>query len=278
MAIPFVAIAMVVAALVPAVADLIGKALASGDMNEAKRISDEAIKRYDIPIPAIEEMAAKLGPSAMAGIQADPQSVSAQRSALADLQRYGREGADNIEYRAAMDAATRDVNRSAAGRDGALRQEMQARGMGNTGMEYALRQQSNSAAADRMAGMGFDAALGGRRAALQSLQAGAGLAGQMRRQGFDEDSARARAADDINRFNEASRAGAVRDRFGMQMGQADKLYNADINRANLLAGQAAQTQQQWANYGQAAGAGAGAYAQYESSEEERRRREKAGGA
>lgn len=261
---------MAVAALAPIVGDLIGRALAAGDLDEAKRLADDAVKRFDIPLPAIEQMAAQLGESAMGGVRADPELQASQRRALADMERYSREGADNLEFRAAMDAATQATNREANARDAALRQEMQSRGMGNSGAEYALRQQSGQDAVNRLAGQGFDAALAGRRQALQMLESGAGLAGRMEERDLGLQTARARAADDINRFNATQRADAVRDRFAMQHGLATSQANAMGNAANVRTGQAAQTQQQWGNYGQAAGQAAGAAGQHMIDERKRK--------
>jgi hypothetical protein len=160
----------------------------------------------------------------------------------------------------------------------AILQEMQSRGLGGSGLEWSLKQQAGQAASDRMAGAGFDAAAEGRRQALQSLQAFGGMAGRMRDQDFGEKSDRARAADEIDRFNEASRAGAVQQGFQNQMGLATGRSNAANQAANVYRGQAAQTQQQFGNYGSAVGSAAGAYGQHirdeQYREESQRERER----
>lgn len=252
------AIIMAVAALAPVVGDLIGKALSSGDTAKAQQLAQQAIQRYNIKPPDIAAMTAHLQSSQLAQAKADPESIAAQRGALASLKRYGEADPNDIELRAGTDAAARAANQQASGQNLALEREMQSRGMGNSGTEYATRALGNQAAAERSAAGGFAAAADSKRNALQSLQAYGGLAGEMRGQSFNEAATTGAAADATARFNEENRVkGAEMDwqnRFGLAGAQA----GADMAGANFYNGTADKTQQQWQGYGQGVGQAAGA--------------------
>lgn len=247
-----VEILMAIAALAPVVGDLIGQALGSGDKEEAERLARQAVSDFNIPVPEIERLASEMG-----GVQADPLAVEGQRMALADLQRFAQQGPEAVEFRGAVDAATAAANQQARGQNEALRQEMQARGMGGGGVEFATRALSNQQAANRAASGAFDAAAEGQRQARQALMAGADLAGDIRQQSFGEGSARARAADEMARFNEANKF----RQFGARLERAQGLAGARQNVGNILTGNAAQVQQTGRNVGQGVGYGAAAVGQ-----------------
>lgn len=262
MAVPVIPIIMAVAALAPVVADLIGKALSAGDTDKAKQLADEAIRRFDLKPPDIAAMTAKLEKSAMAEARADPESIATQRSALASLRRYGQASPDDIELRAGVDAAKRAADQQAAGQNQALLREMQARGRGNTGAEYAVRALGNQQASERAAAGGFQAAADSKRSALQALQATGGLASTMRGQSFDEEARRAQASDDLARFNEESRADAVRQDWANRFGLAGAQSDVGFRGSNIYAGRAADTQETARNVGQGVGQAAGAFGNY----------------
>lgn len=249
----------------PIIGDLIGGALASGDKEKAQRILEQAVAQYGpdmLRAPGIRELTPHLDTSAMAVAMADPESQAAQRSALARLGRYGQPGADDLEFRASMDAATRGANQQAASQNALLRNEMQARGRGNTGAEYAARALANQQAAERGSAGAFQAGAEQSRRALQALQGYGNLATTMRGQSFDEAAQRARAADELARSNELWRVGGQQQAFANQMGINQARTGAMGNLANAYAGKAADTQNQFANYGQAAGQVAGVVGNY----------------
>ncbi|HUR93072.1 MAG TPA: hypothetical protein VMY76_00720 [Gemmatimonadales bacterium] len=266
---------MAVAAIAPVVGDLIGRALASGDREAAEQLLEQARRQFNIPIPTLAELEAQVGPSALQQAKADPEAVEAQRMALQDLQRMAHDGG-GIEYRAGIERVRRDVGRDAAARDAALQQQMSARGLGGSGIDFATRAVAGQGAADREAAMGFESAADANRMALLALQGQGALASQMRGQSWGEERAKGDAADEINKFNAMQRSGAFRDRFGMQMGLGTAKANQLANQANVKTGQAAQTQNQWGNYGVGAGMAAANVGQY-AMDEERRKRAQAGG-
>lgn len=252
---------MAVAFLAPIVGDLIGKALASGDKAKAQQLANDAIQKYNIKPPDIQAVTAHLQSSQLAGATADPGSVAAQRGALASLKNYGQ-GPDNIQFRAGMNAATSAANQQAAGQNGLLRNEMQARGMGNSGTEYANRALENQASSERAASGGFQAAAEGNRSALQALQQYGGLATTMRGQSFGEEATRASAADELARFNEENRVKGAQTDWQNRFGLAGAQAGADQYGASFYGGQAAQTENTAANIGQGVGQAAGAVGGY----------------
>ena len=260
------------AAAAPVLGDIIGQLMGSGDREAADRLMQQAAAEWDIPIPELQQLMPQLGPSQAAEAQADPVAVQAQRQALQELQRIGNQGADNIEYRAAMDRASRDSAREANARTATVQQDMAARGLGNSGFSFANQAVAGQAAADRASARGFDAAAEGRRQALQALASGGALAGQMRGQSFGEATTRGRAADEIAKFNEMGRAGAYQDRFNMQARLAGGKAGVAQDRANIKTGQAARTQQQGANYGTGIGQAIGTVGQSYLEDEARKSR------
>lgn len=249
--------------LAPIIGDLIGQAFASGDKEKARRLLDEAVAQYGPDIlkePSIAELTPHLPPSRFETAQADPQARAAQSEALTELRRLSK--ADNIEFRGAMNEAEQAANQQAGAQQGAVEQQMAARGMGGSGVDYALRAQAGQDAANRSSSAGFSAAAEGRRQALQALTASGGLASTIRGQSWGEQRDKSSAADEINRLNEMGRAGAVQQAHQNTMGVAGARAGVLQNAAGVARGDANQTQQQWAGYGAGAGMAAGALGQY----------------
>lgn len=264
-----ITIAMAIAALAPLAGDLIGQVLGAKDKETAMQLVEQARQRFNIPVNTIQQLAAHMDASQLASVRADPAAVAAQHEALAGLQRVSTEGADNPEFRAAMDAGQQQAGQVANQRNAALAQEAQARGMGGSGQEYAGRLQANADAANRVGHAGFEAAAEGRKEALSTMQAYGDMGSHIRGEDFDEKARTAAAADELGKWNEANRAGAYATQFGQQMGKATAQANTDTQAANVYRGNAAQTQNQWQGYGSGVGQAAGALGQ---SEIERQRK------
>jgi hypothetical protein len=236
----------------------------------------------------------QLRPSEMQNIQTDPRLIQAQYDALRELETRGREG---FTARDELDRlkTKQDVAKENAGRLGAIQQNMAARGMGGSGMDLVAQLQASQAATEReaLAGLERNAAQEANRA-NSSAQAG-GLAGNIRGQGFQENSAKAQAQDAINRFNTANsvnrsmynnrglnevgqqnvgrynqtmdkntdaRYGFRKDAYGIQNNQYNQNYNAateDLNQKRIQDEQArARKQAQISGITTLAGAGIGA--------------------
>lgn len=248
----------------PIIGSIVGALMSAPDRESAERYLRQAAEQYNIPLPQLQQLVAEeLGRSQIETAQVDPSVLAAQRGALAQLQRVGREGAGGVEFRGAVQMAEQESNRQDAARRAAILREMQARGGAGSGMELAARMQSAQDAANRSAGMGFGAAMAGRQQALQAMQAAGGMAGGMRGQEWQERSARARAADEIARFNLLNRqqmalrnAGLPQQQFENQMRLAGGRAGALGQLGGFYGGRAGQTQQMWTGIGQGAGYGA----------------------
>lgn len=263
------------AVVIPVVTDLIGRALSAGDREAAQKYMDEAVAQFGPDIlkaPGIAELTPHLGRPAMADVYSDPIARQAQMGALEDLRRASK--SDNLEFRAAANMAEDQANQQAGAQQGAIQQQLQARGMGGSGVDFALRQQAGQNAANRASQQGFAAAMEGRRQAMDALRNYSSLAGTIRGQSFEESARRAGSLDRVAELNEAGRVAGQKAAFDAQMGLSTARANVLGNAANAKNGQAAQTQQQWANYGAGASQAAGGLGQWLTDDEKRK---KAGG-
>lgn len=253
--------------LAPIVAGWIGDALASGDKQKARDLMQQVVDEYGpeaLKVPELAALTPHLGPSKMESVYADPRAVQAQVEALNEMQRASR--ADNLEFRAAANAAEDFANQQAGAQQGAIQQQLQARGMGGSGVDFALRQQAGQNAANRAAQQGFSAAMEGRRQALDSLQNYGSMAERMRGQSFGEGAARANAADAVAKFNEMGRVAGSQQDFENRFGVTRAKTGAMGQQAGYLAGEAAQTRQDARDMGAGVGQAAGAVGQFFNSQ------------
>jgi hypothetical protein len=247
----------------PIIADWIGKALSSGDREKADQLMQQAIAQFGPDVLKAPELAAitpHLGPSAFAGAESDPAARAMQQQAM---QKFGAlSSPNNLSFRAAANSAEMQANQQAGAQEGAVRQQMQAHGLGGSGVDYALRQQAGSNAANRSAAQGFEGAMEGQRQATNALGQAAGLATTIRGQSWDEASRKAAAYDETNRFNEMGRAAGAQQDFQNKMGLAGARAGVYEKGAAYAGGKADATQQQWGNYGASAAKEAGTLGQF----------------
>lgn len=172
----------------------------------------------------------QLGPSEMQNIQTDPRLMQAQYDALRELETRGRDG---FTARDELDRlkTKQQVGKENAGRLGAIQQNMAARGMGGSGLDLVAQLAASQAATEReaLAGLERNAAQEANRA-NSSAQAGS-LAGNIRGQGFQENSAKAQAQDLINRFN--TQNSVNRSIYNNQGG--NRANEQNVNRYNQTA-------------------------------------------
>jgi hypothetical protein len=157
----------------------------------------------------------KLGPSAMDGVSTDPELRAAQQRALRRMQEVGDKGY-TIEEEAAMNRIQGQNAQAERGRRESIMQDMQARGMGNSGATLAAQLQSASAANQNASEQSQDVAANAQRRALQAMAQSGDMAGRMRGQEFDEKSRVAAARDRVNEFNTGN---AVKAQFQNNSGQ-----------------------------------------------------------
>jgi hypothetical protein len=264
----------------PLIGQLIGNALGQGDRDKAQKILENAYNQFGPDIlkaPGVKELTPHLDTSAMANVHADPSSIAAEQSALTRLMRYGEQGPDNIEFRAQQDAANRGANQQAAAQNAMLRNEMQARGRGNSGAEYAARALENQSAAERASAGGFAAAQSADERALQALATGSGLASRIRGESFGEAATKANAADDFAKWNEEGRVHGAQAAYDNRLRGAVAQSNAGANLANYYTGNAANVQNMATNIGQGVGQGAAELGNYFDSQRKKKPGPWAGG-
>jgi hypothetical protein len=225
-------------------------------------------------------------------VSTDPRLKDAQMASLGKLAQLGETGITS-EDRLALGDVRRDVAREDQARQQSILQNMQSRGAGGSGAELAASLASSQAAAERSSQEGMQQSAMAQKRALEAIMQRGSMAGEMRGQDFQEQSAKAQAADAIARFNAQNRqsvAGANVNRGNraseMNLGNAQDLMNRntdlsnkeqaynkellvdDYNRkmdkartiANIKLGQAkasdanaARTRQRWSDVGSGAG-------------------------
>lgn len=150
-----------------------------------------------------------MDPSAMNSIKIDPKLQEAQMAALAEMQDIGSSGGLRKQDKARLNQIKLDEDSSNRGRREAILQNMQARGMGGSGMELAAQMQSQQDSAMRQSQRDMDVGAMAEQRALEAIMQSGNMAGNMRGQSFDEQSAIARQNDAIGQFNAQNRQGQV---------------------------------------------------------------------
>lgn len=218
----------------------------------------EAVK--NIPLPVLREYypelykqvvslnpemdtAVNLGPSKMEGVSTDPSLRAAQMSALNKLQEVGSAGGRDAQFLSDAAKLQSDVNTNLQGQEGAIQQNMAARGMSGGGSELVARQMAAQNAANRQSQAGLDLNAQAQQRALQALMQSGQLGGQMQAQDFGQQSQKAQAADAISRFNAQNQQNVMSSNTANK-NQAQQ-YNAQNqqNIANQNVGQNNQAQQ-----------------------------------
>lgn len=308
---------LLLAGLAPVVGGIVGQIASGGEKDAAAKSSAQAIEYLkSVGVPSIEaqqivmnnpefvsqftpeaETTQQLGSSAMENVSTDPRLAQAQMSALTSLQEQGENPLTAME-KAQLNSNRRSVASEEQARQGAILQDMAARGAGGSGAELAARLSSSQSATQRAGEQADSLAAMSQQRALQAIAAGGELGGSIRGQEFGEGTAKASAADAIAQFNAANAqnvearnvaaknaAGATaaatkQELEGIRANNSNQqqIYNKNllqtnyqnqIQKASGLAGQsnadaarntanAAQTAQSWAQIGAGVGQAGGA--------------------
>lgn len=134
-------------------------------------------------------------------IATDPALAGAQKQALSALQQVGNEGGLTAIDKSRLQNITNEQNQVAKGRNEAIMQQAQQRGMGGSDVNTVNQLLSEQGAADRASQRGTDVAAEAQARALQALIAGGQTAGQIRGQEYGEQANRAQAENAIDLFN-----------------------------------------------------------------------------
>jgi len=200
-------------------------------LNEARGIPLPILKEYYpelykqvVTLNPEMETAVKLGPSEMQGIAMDPALRQAQMSALSKLQGIGEAGGRDAQFLSDAARVENDVNTNLQGQQGAIQQNMAARGLSGGGSELVARNMAAQQAANRHGQSALDLNAQAQQRALQSIMQAGQLGGQIQGQDFNQASQKAQAADAINRFNTQNQQGVMSANVGAK-NQAQQ-YNA----------------------------------------------------
>lgn len=245
-------------AVAPIIGGIIGNASASDDRDAAKKAQADALKQIlDLQVPDPEQQKIYLErlvsqgkldpdteayisatPSKMENINVDPRLKDAQMKALTQMQALGTTGL-NAEDKLMLNKLSADTARQARGRDEGILQNMAMRGMGGGGQELVARMMSSESAAQNQGEESDRIAAMAQRRALESIANAGGMAGNMRNQDFDQQSAVARAQDEINRFNTSNRISAQQrniDRANsakeFNLREAQRISDANVGLSN----------------------------------------------
>ncbi len=237
---PFPLIVAAIGALAPVVMGAIGNAAASGDRAKAEQLRQEAMRKYNIKLPEIEEIAAEVqADSSLGNYQQDPRIAKARMDALKRLGQASEEGY-SIEDRAAVGAIMDEVGQA----DRSSREAIQQRFSPNSGAAIAAQMQAQQNSYGKAHRNAMDMAANSRKQALAALSQYGQTADQYGRSDFGEAQGRANAQDSINRFNTQNRTDAGR----LKIQQGQQQFNNQLSLANAQSGamnrQADQHQEQ----------------------------------
>lgn len=172
-----------------------------------------------------------VGPSAMQGVSTDPTYKANELEALKGLEAQSKQGLTDRD-KASLAEAEMGANRANKGRVDAIKQGMAAHGMGGSGMDMVAQMQSAQGSNElqamkalETAGMSTDR----RTAATNNLGT---VASRMQGEDFEQQAAKARAADQIAEFNNRNRNGAS----NWNTENAQRVSDANTAGANQFAG------------------------------------------
>lgn len=237
-------IALIVSTAVNIGGSIISYFVQKGEDDKANKILDAARDEFGQIQPEMFDEAALrvLGPSEFSKIQTNPEFQKAQEESLARFKELQEGGGLNAEDKANLNRIRNETARRASSRSALLREEMQARGIGGSGAELALRQMEGQNEAELNSQAGLDVAAQAQKRYFDAVRERARMAGEMRDQDFNEQALKAQAADQIARFNAEQ---DWRRQQLRQMGFENKMRIAEgrLGLAGQKAGQISQAGQ-----------------------------------
>lgn len=233
---------------------LIGRLLAQGDYDEARRLASMAMDQYgNLDVPKLEA----LSRTELSNVQADPVYAEAQRDVMSQLGEMAKDGFTAADE-AALNRITNQTNQQARGRRGAIAQSMAQRGMSGSGTELAMLLDSEQDSANRAQQQGLDVAAQAQQRIYDAIMGRGRAASQFRQQDYGEKAKAAEAQDYINRYNNNLPQQDYQNRLGLANAKAGAYGQAAANANNRGAG----TQSTWGGIAHAAGTGTRAAAMY----------------
>ena len=254
---------------VPAVAALIGRLVAQGDVDKANALRQKAVDQYGQNVlPQLDQQIARQqGATSYGQIQEDPTLRNAETSALSQLQDEYNQGGMTQADKSAMQLAESNAAGRAQSDYQSAANGMAARGQGNNpALMAALQSQVGASSAHAVGNMEAQSQIAARQRALQALEGSASLAGNIRGQDYRLSGDTASAQDRINQYNTSLQSGAdqynlhiPQQQYENQMG-LDAARTAAMNaQANGYMASAGATEQTAAGVGNAITSGIAGY-------------------
>jgi len=182
---------------------------------EAQRL---VLQQYGLPEefqPILEE-AIELPQSALEEVSFDPRFQEARLDALAKLQGISEQEGMDLQAKVAMEQALGQARQEASAAQEAAMTSAQRRGIAGSGLEMAMAREGQQDAANRAREASQLQALGAQQRALEALAQGTGLAGELSQEDIALQTAKARAADSVNKFNTAEAIARQQRNVGAQ--------------------------------------------------------------
>lgn len=167
-------------------------------MSYVRPFQDAVIQGTLTPEEATAELIKR---TEMDGLRVPPELIAAQTNALRTLEKTASESGLTAMDRAKLFQAKNEMATASRGAQEAILQNAAQRGVAGSGVEMANRMLAQQAAATRGAASGVEVAAEAQRRALEASARAGDLAGRMRGQSVEEQTAVAQARDAVNRFN-----------------------------------------------------------------------------
>lgn len=180
------------------------------EREDARRDAERraAVAEAERYLPSAQDVTVEYGlldDSALAQAEADPESIAAQRRALAQLEEiYGGEGLTAAD-RGRLQQGEREMARAMRSQREADMAALRARGLGGSGAQVQSMLSAQQSGADMLADREADIQYQAQQRALNALTGAGNVAGQMRGSSWDEASTRASAMDEWNKYNTQAR-------------------------------------------------------------------------
>lgn len=160
-------------------------------------------------------------------VSEDPATRDAQMSAMMKMSGLANTGLSDVDNLGYLRAHQLGDQISHSGTESAL-QNAEARGMGGSGMEFAMREKAAQDAAGRAQDAGMQQAGDAARMRAMYTQALGGLGGQIRGQDFANNAANAGILNNFSQYNTGARNAAQQYNLGQQQG----ISNANVSNEN----------------------------------------------
>lgn len=186
-------------AIIAGVVSLIGALIGAGQDGQAALIRQQLANEYEgIDLPMIDKLVAqKLPPDAAARYMKSTQAAQAQSDVLGKTMEVVNEKGETADDRAAYLRMKQKAGGIASAAESNVQRDMQRRGLGNSGMAFAMRQSGAQSAANSANAAGVNEASAARQRYMDAL----GMAGQQSNTMRAQDFAAMQAQDSINEFN-----------------------------------------------------------------------------